>query len=370
MQIKLPKLSLVVLVGPSGAGKSTFARKHFMPSEILSSDYCRGLVSNNENDQTATKEAFEVLHFIAAKRLARGHLTVIDATNIHADARKPLVQLAREYHCLPVAIVLNPPENVCLERNRDREDRTFGSHVIRQQRTQLRRSFKLLKREGFRHIFAMDSVEEIDASTIERVPLWNDKREEHGPFDIIGDVHGCCDELEQLLDQLGYERLEAKNDSIWGRVSYRHPEGRRVCFVGDLVDRGPRVLDVVRIARNMIANGDALSVPGNHDVKLLRKLRGKNVQITHGLETSLADIETLPEDVRGPFCKELADFLDGLVSHYVLDDGKLVVAHAGMKAEFQGRGSGKVREFALYGETTGETDEFGLPVRYNWAAEY
>ena len=105
-------------------------------------------------------------------------------------------------------------------------------------------------------------------------------------------------------------------------------------------------------------------------MKLMRKLRGKDVQITHGLANSLAEIDALPGDVREPFCKDLAEFLDGLVSHYVLDDGKLVVAHAGMKAEMQGRGSGKVRDFALYGETTGETDEFGLPVRFNWAAEY
>lgn len=207
-------------------------------------------------------------------------------------------------------------------------------------------------------------------ATVERVPLWNDKRDEHGPFDIIGDVHGCCDELEQLLEQLGYERLAVDGPSLWGEVSYRHPEGRKAFFVGDLVDRGPRVLDVVCIARNMVERGDALCVPGNHDMKLLRKLRGKNVQITHGLANSLAEIDALPDDVRKLFCKELADFLDGLVSHYVLDNGKLVVAHAGMKEEFQGRGSGKVREFALYGETTGETDEFGLPVRYNWAAEY
>jgi len=105
-------------------------------------------------------------------------------------------------------------------------------------------------------------------------------------------------------------------------------------------------------------------------MKLLRKLRGKDVQITHGLANSLAEIDALADEVREPFCQELAEFLDGLVSHYVLDDGKLVVAHAGMKAEMQGRGSGKVRDFALYGETTGETDEFGLPVRCNWAAEY
>src|SRR5204862_3298184 len=108
----------------------------------------------------------------------------------------------------------------------------------------------------------------------------------------------------------------------------------------------------------------------NHDMELMRKIRGKDVQITHGLANSLAEIDALSEPIRDAYCKELAEFLDGLVSHYVLDDGKLVVAHAGMKAEMQGRGSGKVRDFALYGETTGETDEFGLPVRYNWAAEY
>ncbi|MBX3448789.1 MAG: polynucleotide kinase-phosphatase [Planctomycetaceae bacterium] len=370
MNITIPHLSLVVLIGPSGSGKSTFARKHFRPTEVLSSDYCRGLVSNDENNQAATKDAFEVLHFVAAKRLARGHLTVIDATNVQPEARKPLVELAKQYHCLPVAIVLNPPEKVCHERNRDREDRTFGPHVVQQQRSQLRRSLKALKREGFRHIFVMNSVEEIEAATIERVPLWNDRRDEHGPFDIIGDIHGCCDELEQLLEELGYERVAAENSSLWGGVSYRHPAGRKAFFVGDLVDRGPRVLDVVRIARNMMAGGNALCVPGNHDIKLLRKLSGKNPEMTHGLAQSWSEIEALPDDIREPFCKELADFLDGLVSHYVLDDGKLVVAHAGMKEAYQGRGSGKVREFALYGETTGETDEFGLPVRYNWAAEY
>jgi protein phosphatase len=370
MQISIPKLSLVVLIGASGSGKSTFARKHFLATEVLSSDTCRGLVSDDENNQAATNDAFEVLHFVAAKRLARGHLTVVDATNVQPEARSPLVQLARKYHCLPVAIVLNPPEDVCHERNQTRADRSFGPHVVRQQRSQLRRSLKALKREGFRHVYVMDSVEKIEAATIERTPLWNDKRDEHGPFDIIGDVHGCCDELEQLLVQLGYERHDTGDPSVWGGVTYRHPEGRKAFFVGDLVDRGPRVLDVVRIARNMVASGTALCVPGNHDMKLLRQLRGKNVQVTHGLANTLAEIEALPDDVREPFRRELAEFLDALVSHYVLDDGKLVVAHAGMKEEFQGRGSGKVREFALYGETTGETDEYGLPVRYNWAAEY
>jgi len=371
MHITIPNLSLVVLIGPSGSGKSTFARKHFLPTEVLSSDAYRGMVSDHENNQAVTKEAFEVLHFVAAKRLALGRLTVIDATSVQPEARKPLVQLARQYHCLPVAIVLNLPQRLCQDRNRLRDERDFGPHVVRQQLSQLRRSIRGLGREGFRHVYVLETPEEVEAATVERVPLWNDKRQEHGPFDIIGDVHGCCDELETLLQQLGYLVTLVDGDpSVWGNHAYAHPQGRKAVFVGDLVDRGPRILDTVRLVRNMVHCGSALCVPGNHDMKLMRKLRGKDVQITHGLANSLAEIDGLPDDVREPFRKDLAEFLDGLVSHYVLDDGKLVIAHAGMKAEMQGRGSGKVRDFALYGETTGETDEFGLPVRFNWAAEY
>jgi protein phosphatase len=371
MTLSIPKLSLVVLVGPSGSGKSTFARTHFLPTEVLSSDACRGMVGDDPNDQAATDDAFAVLHFVAAKRLARGRLTVIDATNVQAEARAPLVALARKYHCLPVAVVLNLPEEVCQERNRERPDRAFGPHVVRNQRAQLRRSLKGLKREGFRQMFVLDTPEEVAAAVIERVPLWNDRSDERGPFDIIGDVHGCADELEQLLEQLGYVRAElSDSEPGWGSVAYSHPTGRKTVFVGDLVDRGPRVLDTLRIVRNMVQFGSALCVPGNHDMKLLKKLSGRNVQVTHGLAESLAELDALPADVREPFTKSLARFLDGLVSHYVLDGGNLVVAHAGLKEEMHGRGSGRVRDFALYGETTGETDEFGLPVRHNWAADY
>ncbi len=372
MRISIPNLSLVVLIGPSGSGKSTFACRHFRPTEVLSSDACRGMVSDDENDQAVSKDAFEVLRFIAAKRLALGRLTVIDATNVQPEARKPLVELARQFHCLPVAIVLNLPERLCHDRNAERSDRDFGAHVVRNQKSQLRRSLGSLRKEGFRHVFVLDSQEAVEAAVVERVSLWNDRKDEHGPFDIIGDIHGCSDELEELLGRLGYEaRADAPDASpLLAGPLYAHTEGRKAIFLGDLVDRGPRVLDSVRIVARMTAAGSALCVPGNHDMKLLRKLRGKDVQITHGLPETLAEIDALPIDVRRPFCAELADFLDGLVSHYVLDDGKLVVAHAGLKQEMQGRGSGKVRDFALYGETTGETDEFGLPIRYDWAREY
>lgn len=358
MTLTIPELSLVVLIGPSGSGKSTFARTHFKPSEILSSDFCRGLVSDDENDQTATGDAFEVLHFIASKRLARGLLTVIDATNVQPEARKPLVELARRFHVLPVALVFDLSERLCQDRNKDRQDRLFGPHVIRQQQSQLRKSLRGLGREGFRHVHVLSSPEAVAAATFERQPLWNNRKSEHGPFDFIGDVHGCADELELLLADLGYVRGEAD--------AWRHPAGRKAVFVGDLVDRGPRVVDTLRIVMAMIGADTALCVPGNHDIKLMRRLRGKDVQITHGLQNSIDELDRETPEFR----TGIADFLDSLVSHYVLDEGKIVVAHAGMKETMQGRGSGKVRDFALFGETTGETDEFGLPVRYNWAAEY
>src|SRR6266545_8327599 len=126
MHITIPNLSLVVLIGPSGSGKSTFARTHFLPTEILSSDACRAMVSDDETNQAVTGEAFEVLHFVAAKRLALGRLTVIDATNVQPEARQPLVELARKYHCLPVAVVLNLPERLCQDRNQSRSERDFG----------------------------------------------------------------------------------------------------------------------------------------------------------------------------------------------------------------------------------------------------
>jgi protein phosphatase len=415
MNTAIPKLSLVALIGPSGSGKSSFARKHFKPTEVLSSDYCRGLVADDENAQEATPDAFAVLHFIAAKRLAAARLTVIDATNVRPEDRKPLVALAREHHVIPVAIVFNLPEKVCQERNRSRPDRDFGPHVVRSQRQALRRSLRGLKREGFRHAFIFETPQEVEAAVIERTPLWNDKRHEHGPFDIIGDVHGCFDELVALLGKLGYAVVKEETDQPespeaacpigantegpgtdqpasspaesdaqapadacretlpprWNpgrRYGYRitHPAGRKLVFVGDLVDRGPNTPEVLRLAMSAAADGVALCVPGNHDMKLMRKLRGRDVQLAHGLAESVEQLAGEQSDFRDA----VVAFLDALVSHYVLDDGKLVVAHAGMKANMQGRGSAAVRDFALYGETTGETDEFGLPVRVNWAAEY
>lgn len=364
MQISIPELSLIVLIGPSGSGKSSFGRRHFKPTEILSSDFCRGLVSDDENDQAATHDAFAVLHFIAARRLAAGKLTVIDATNVMAEDRKALLKLAREYHCQPVAIVFNLPERLCHERNATRLDRQFGPHVVRRQHAHMRRSLGQLRKEGFNHTHVLYTPEQVDTVELVREPLWTNRKNEHGPFDIIGDVHGCFDELRELLTGLGYKIERTSQDEPAYRV--QPPEGRKAIFVGDLVDRGPQVSEVLRLAMDMLEGGVAICVPGNHDVKLMRKLQGRDVTLNHGLAETLAQLECESPALRA----RVLQFLEGLISHYILDEGRLVVAHAGMRAEMQGRASRAVRDFALYGETTGETDEFGLPVRYNWAAEY
>ena len=362
-ELTVPELSLVVLVGASGSGKSTFAAAHFKPTEVISSDYCRGLVADDENDQAATADAFEVLHYIAGKRLAAGRLTVVDATSVQAESRKPLVDLAREHDVLPVVIVFDLPEAVCAARNAARPDRDFGAHVIRRQHAALRKSVRNLEREGFRHVYVLRSEAEVADAAVTRTRLYTDLRHETGPFDVIGDVHGCRAELEALLAKLGYELTR---DEAGRPVNAAHPKGRRAIFLGDLVDRGPDSPGVLRLVMGMVMAGTALCVPGNHENKLLRALRGRNVTVSHGLEQTLKQLAGEPAEFRA----EVERFLDGLVSHYVLDGGRLVVAHAGLTEKLQGRASARVRSFALYGQTTGETDEYGLPVRYPWAEDY
>ncbi|HEY7356453.1 MAG TPA: polynucleotide kinase-phosphatase [Ktedonobacterales bacterium] len=360
--LEIPEVCLVVLIGASGSGKSTFAARHFKPTEILSSDHYRGVVGDNPNDQTLSKPAFEALHTIAGIRLRLGKLTVIDATNVKPQDRAELLKIAREHDVLAEAIVLNVPERVCQERNAARPDRQFGPHVVRNHIKALHMGLRGMEREGFRSVTVLSSVEAIDAASIVRVPLWSDRRSEIGPFDIIGDIHGCLDEMLELLAQLGYQPDESSG--------LHHPDGRRVIFLGDLVDRGPKIVETVRLVQSMVAAGQAFCVPGNHDMKLLRYLKGHKVQMTHGLPETVAQLDALPAEERATWVAEYQAFMDSLVAHLALDGGQLVVAHAGMKEAYQGRASGRVRAFALFGETTGETDEFGLPVRANWAADY
>lgn len=361
MTLEIPELCLVVLVGASGAGKSTFARRHFRATEVVSSDTCRALVADDENDQAASGDAFALLHALVGLRLRRGRLTVVDATNVQASARKGLLALSREHDCLAVAIVLDVPVAVSAARNAMRPEREFGERVIRHQHGELRRSLSALKHEGFSRVHVLRGPEAVEAAAISRVPLWCDRRSEHGPFDIVGDVHGCYDELCELLGRLGHHV-----DGPRTAPTVTPTPGRRVIFLGDLVDRGPDAPAVLRLVMGMVAAGTALCVPGNHEAKLLKWTRGKVSRLTHGLAATVEQLAAEPPE----FTAEVAAFIDARVGHLVLDDGRLVVAHAGLPERYHGRASGRVRAFCLFGETTGETDEFGLPVRYDWAAAY
>ncbi|MDR2252514.1 MAG: AAA family ATPase [Bifidobacteriaceae bacterium] len=362
-ELEIPQTCLVLLVGASAAGKSTFAARHFDQFEVVSSDFCRGLVSGDPLDQSATADAFEALEGIVGIRLRRGLLTVVDATNVQAAARKSLIALARAHDVLPVGIVLDLPESVCLARDSARE-RSLGGRVIARQIGDLRRGVKGLGREGLRQVHTLRTEDEVATARIVRVPLLNDRRGDAGPFDVVGDVHGCLDELLELLERLGYA---VTRDEAERPVDAAHPAGRRLVFLGDLVDRGPDSVGVLRLAMGMTAAGHAIAVTGNHEARLVRALgRGSKVEPTHGLAGTLAALaEAGPE-----FTARARQWAYDLVAHLVFDGGRLVVAHAGLKEAYHGRASGRVRAFALYGDTTGESDEYGLPVRHPWAEEY
>src|SRR5258706_2087743 len=246
MNIDIPELSLVMLVGATSSGKSSFARKHFLPTEIISSDFCRGVLADDENDQSVTTEAFDLMHTIIGKRLKLGRLTVSDATNVQVNARKGLIALAKQHNVFCVAIVFDLPERLLQDRHATRADRQFGDHVIRNQRLDLNRSIRGLDREGVRYAHVLKQPEEVESVTIRRTRLWTNLRHEAGPFDIIGDIHGCFDELLALTKELGYEAKSGGDD--W---TISHPSGRRLVFVGDLVDRGPDTPGVIRFVRSV-----------------------------------------------------------------------------------------------------------------------
>jgi protein phosphatase len=365
MDLTIPELSLVLLVGPSGCGKSTFARRHFRPTEVVSSDFYRGVVCDDESSQAASREAFELVHLAIRQRLRHRRLTVADATCIQADTRKELLDIARRYHYLTCAIVFELPEEVCQEQNLSRPGRVVPPHVITSHVATTQKAARAIEREHFNHRYFLRSREEVDNAVVRRVPIPEDRAGESGPFDIIGDIHGCLDELLALLGLLGYRVGHVTGPG--GEIPFAEPpHGRKAVFVGDLGDRGPDTPGVLRLVMDMCRAGHALCTMGNHDNKLLRYLRGGEVQPTNSVALTVEQLSAHPPELSA----RALSFLEALPTHLVLDGGRLVVAHAGLREDLHGRSSPRVRSFALFGDVTGEVDDVGLPVRLNWAAEY
>lgn len=362
MTISLPEFGLVLLVGPTASGKSTFARRHFAPTEIVSSDVCRGLVGDYESDQTVTGEAFELLQTMVRLRLQLKKLVVVDATNLRFDDRQGLLAIAAKTHALASAIVFDVPESLLRTRNPDH--RGLKGQALERQMKLLRDSLRKIKREGFANVFVVDE-KTVSETEVRKVPLWTDKRSDAGPFDIVGDVHACHDEFVALLDRLGWQAV----DDGTGVPRFDPPAGRRLVLVGDLADRGPKPVETFRVLLRLFEEGKLVLVQGNHDKKLVAALKGRPVQKTHGLAETLAaldaasDAEALKTRVR-----QMID--RNALSHFMFDGGRLCVAHAGLTEDLQGRASSTVRAFAMYGDVRGETDEDGLPVRHDWAADY
>jgi len=361
--IDIPTPSLLVMIGVAGSGKSTFCSRNFPPTRVVSSDHCRALLSDDAADQSASGAAFALAHRIIEERLRRGRLTVFDATNLEPEERRCLLNLAALHHLPAVAVVLDLPVADCLRHDRGRELRRVGSRVVQRQRRRLLESLSTLGREGFADLHHIRSPAIGRAARVRLVPLACDRSSETGPFDIIGDLHGCVRELELLLAALGYTRPSS-------RRPFHHPGGRRAVFVGDFVDRGPQIVAASRIVMDMCEAGTALAVAGNHDVDLAACLDGGQQADKTGTQISIDQINALPRFTRRRFIERFCRFVAGLPVHLVLDGGRLAVAHAGLKERYLGRESEEIRQFALHGETTGELDPYGLPIRVRWAASY
>ena len=365
-QIEIPHFSLVVLAGISGSGKSSFAKQHFKANEILSSDRCRAMITDSEADQISSADSFELLRQWTAKRLSYGRTVVIDATNTTTEVREPWLKLAQKSGASPTAIVLDFGTELAITRNRARQ-RKVPESVIDRQNQELQADLANLWHEGFDRIHHLTLPADLENLAISRKPSRPDKRMESGPFDIIGDIHGCFDELVLLIDKLGYQ-LTHTGPSRQEAIAYRaeHPQNRKLVFLGDLCDRGPKNHLVLRLVMDLVDQGQALALMGNHEAKVRRYLQGKSLQPTHGLAQTIANL-----DHETPaFRQRILHFFERCWPHFVLDGGRLVVAHGGLPETLHGYEGGKAMRHALYGDVKQGNDEYGLPIRADWAAKY
>ncbi|MCZ7861156.1 polynucleotide kinase-phosphatase [Agrobacterium salinitolerans] len=364
-EITLNELGLVLLVGSTGSGKTSLASRLFDPTESVSLDACRALVSGDAEDQSATRDASDVAERIVEARLRRRLLTVVDATNVRHEDRQRWIAAAERTHSLVTAIVLDPGMSFCHKHARKREGTRYNPRAVEQHHTLLSRDKrKLGKAFGIRNSFWLSSSEEIDSATVVRRRSFNDLRDISGPFDIIGDIHGMTDELEALLTKLGWS-FSWSGEGEDRAVALSHPEGRKLVFVGDAVDRGPRSLDALRVMRSAIESGVGYAVASNHDARISRWLRGQAVSEGGGIETTQAEFDGLS----GAFRVSMGEFIDALPAHYVFDGGNLVVAHAGIEEEMILGASKAMREFAVYGPKT-PPDAEGRSARVDWAKGY
>ena len=358
--LTLPWNALVVLAGPPACGKSTFARQHFTPTQILSSDTVRGWLCDDESEQSVSSLAFSVMYDLVSKRLGLRRLTVVDSTALQAATRRDLRGLARRAGVPVVLIVLVADAALCEARDRGRA-RQVGPAALAHHLALLQDTLLSVPDEGFDAVYLLDAVH-LEAVTVQIGPSPADRRELAGPFGIIGDIHGCYDELTSLLTRLGYG---PRSDGVGA-----HPAGRTAIFLGDLTDRGPGSVPVLQRVIPMVKAGTALYTPGNHCNKLMRYFVGRKVQIAYGLDRTLAEFAALPPDEEAALVAATRALVAQAPPYLWLDGGRLVVTHAGITEEMIGGWSRRIERFCLYGDVSGEQDAAGHPIRRDWAQDY
>ncbi|HEY7984855.1 MAG TPA: AAA family ATPase, partial [Ktedonobacterales bacterium] len=283
--IHIPVDALVVLIGSAGSGKSTWAARHFEPTQIVSSDACRAAVADDPTDQGASHDAFRLFNQIVHDRLKRGLLTVADSTALAAGARRDLLNHAADFGRPAIAVLFDLPLELASAWNGQRERQVPLAALLTHNKL-MRQAVVDIPGEGFSAVYVLEAAEDLDAASVRIGRLRPEL--DRPPFDVIGDVHGCVEELRALLPRLGYAR---------GPAGWAHPEGRRAVFVGDLVDRGPSSVGVLELVLAMLAADQALLVAGNHDNKFMRWLMGRPVRIAReGLATTIEEGNALPAE--------------------------------------------------------------------------
>lgn len=364
-EITIPSIGLVLMVGASGSGKSRLASRLFEGTEIVELDRMREMVSGDRADQSANEDAAAVAAELVERRLRRRLLTVVDATNVRSEDRRRWTQIAARTHSLVTAIVVDPGMGFCQKSAAARDgDRYNPRSVELQNRLLSRDRRKLSKGDGVRNVVTISSPEEAEAATLRRRDTYNDKRSVTAPLDIVGDVHGMTDELEALLAQLGWS-VAWSGEGEDRSAAISHPDDRRLVFVGDLTDRGPRPRDALLIMEAAVQSGQGYAVASNHDDRFKRWLQGRETSINHGIETSIADFE----ETSSAYRRRFADLIDSLPAHLVFDGGKVAVAHAGLLEDMVLGASPEMRDFAVFGPKTAPGPD-GRSVRVDWADGY
>ncbi|GIN84967.1 polynucleotide kinase-phosphatase [Heyndrickxia sporothermodurans] len=380
MQIKLPHSGIVLLIGPSNSGKTSLLNhwietKQILPTEVVGSDYFRILVGDvnyfdwtnmpkDEADaifnhyQQVSKEAFSLLDSAIESRSRLNKLTFIDATHLHSDDRKKYISIAKKHHIPCIGFILDVSQDILIERDEHREN-PRGKRRIKQQYQVFKREKRFLKNEGFAATYYINDAN----AKIIRQPNPIEIDIQNG-IDLIGDIHGCFDELILLLEKMGYQKNE--------KGLYTHPTGRKFVSVGDIMSRGPHSLETMIFFLNHVKQGFAYMIDSNHGWKIARWLDGRTVTLSHGDE-KVADEFTRFEEENGSemavsLKAELKDLLLYAPSHYVFTKNGLpvlVCTHAGIKDEFIGKQSPVISDFCRYGDTDG-FDDSGKPIRKDW----